>query len=169
MNSLYTLLIVAISILCTGLQAEVKMVRHKSAEVVYDHRLGQKLTEAEKKLVGKWYGKVGKDEYEIDRRSDGTYQIVYRGIFDGERFVDYMRGAWWIREESYYYLDLESSYQEQVFENKPIIEKIVEFTDSKFVLITTGDSETETVREKSIEKFRFDFWESIGLRANKPE
>ncbi|MCH2155164.1 MAG: hypothetical protein MK080_04100 [Opitutales bacterium] len=155
-------LIVFLSFLCpTYFGFAIETVSHALADKTFEYRRSEDLTEVEKTLIGKWHGKSGEDEYEVDRKADGTYEIVYKGMDAGEKYVDYVRGIWWIKDGKYFYHDLESSYPDMWFSNFPAVENIIELTGDSFKTVAFGEVDPAKFTETSVERFTFELWQSV--------
>ncbi len=147
-------------------QASGSIYRYDDAEQRYTERRDTPLTEAEQAVVGKWKGENPEIKWEILRKSDGTYEIVY--ILPGEQpeREDYSRGVWGIEGDEYYYIDLEvRGYQTQGTAVKQS-EKIVEANSSILWTRHTGENGDKLEsRELPVQEFQFEFW-NLPAREN---
>ena len=135
------------------------MVSHKFADAAYAVRKAQELSEQEKLLVGNWYFEYEFAKYEIKRLANGTYELVYHGEEEGEKYIDYMRGIWWIQGGYYRYHDMESSYLDFWFENMPFSDRIVSLDLKQFHSESPDGS--ESWKEARIDAVSFEFWKRV--------
>jgi hypothetical protein len=134
---------------------------HPMAEPIFAARRNTPLTEQEEAIVGKWRCENPEFSWEIDRRPDGTYTIVYHEDYDGEIFDDYARGIWGILNGHFYYADLESSAEDYFFENTPSFERIVDISPERFLTLSHGYGEEPTENdEHRVDSFQYALWKT---------
>ena len=134
---------------------------HAMAEHIYAARRNTPLNEQEQIIVGKWRCEDPDFSWEIDRRPDGTYAIVYHENYEGEVYDDYARGIWGILNGHFYYADLESSAEDYFFENTPYFERIVEISPERLLTLSHGFGEEPMENdEHRVDVFRYALWKT---------
>lgn len=154
-------LILTVILGIASLSPSKRLTSSPEADRYYSERTSQALNSEEQRIVGKWTGKNRELEWEILRKSDGTYGIVIHEEYEGTLYKDYYRGVWGIKGNEYYYFDLESSDENAEFDLTPSLEKILNISETEFLTSSEGwDGETLESSERKIEKFRFKLWET---------
>lgn len=138
--------------------------QHTAADEIYASRRGQELSSEELAIVGKWSAENREVVWEIERKRDGTYEIVIRGEFEGEKYIDYNRGIWGILNGSYYYAELETNYADFEFMNLPTYERVLDVSEGRFLTVMPGEyGEALESEERRVQKFRFEFWSEVNM------
>jgi len=131
------------------------------ADQVYSSRKAQELSAEEQAIVGKWAAQNREVQWEIERFPDGTYQIVIMGVMEKDDWIDFGRGIWGIKDGSYFYSELESSWLDTEFALTPEYEKVVISTDTEFTTSRPGvDGEILYSRELKVGQFSMPLWDT---------
>lgn len=119
--------------------------------------LPQELNSVERQFLGKWVGGKERLKWEIDRKSDRTFEIVLEEIDPEDSsltYQNYATGEWSVRGDSYYYEWKNWSGDEGDFSGIAI-EKVLEVAGRRVVTLSDDDSKNT---ELKVESFKMPGW-----------